>query len=75
MIAVGVSTRTDAREQSQSVILITDAHIVQAGTMAFSIAGKDRINTKGALEAPVKMEMVVTTVQEMGRNKVTLLTI
>ena len=45
MIVVGDSTKTDAKELKQSVISITGAHIVQGGTMAFSIAGKGKIST------------------------------
>ena len=34
MTAVGGLIKTDAKEQPLSAIMITDAHIVQAGTMA-----------------------------------------
>ena len=43
---VGGTTKISAKRQGQNAIMITGAHIVQGGTIASSIAEKDKESKK-----------------------------
>ena len=65
MIVVGNTTRTGVRDLLETAIMIIDAHIVQAGTMASIIAGKE-IAIGDLVLAVINLDLVLLDIVAAG---------